>query len=280
MSEYIQRYQHVSHQQLYDGVMAGKPSQVDGVAADWTSLKGILDDLRRDLSGDLDKLANTWTGAAGQEFQRRLTLIAEYADTLGQGMADVSRGLTLMADQLRTAQQQAESPAETDDHDKAVSGAVKGAVFGVPGIVVGGLLGHQQDKAEQEKAHQRMVKVVADLAAGYEVSAYGRLLPPPPPHPDTPGTVDRGRSTPRSGPGASTPTAAPTATGRTAHTGGATTAAPDRPSAGPGSGSGTPVTVGNDAGGTGTPAGGPGAAGGGTSLAGANPLLGNALPTG
>ncbi|MCM0676768.1 WXG100 family type VII secretion target, partial [Micromonospora phytophila] len=234
MSEYIQRYQHVSHQQLYDGVMAGKPEQIDGLAAQWSALKGILDGLVRELNGDLDKLGNTWTGTAGQEFQRRLGFVAGYADTLGEGMADVSRGLTLMASQLRTAHQQAESPAETDDHDQALSGAAKGAVFGVPGIVVGGLLGHQQDKAEQEKAHQRMVNVVAELAAGYELSAYGRLVLPPPPPDETPGAVSRDSSTPRSGPGASTPTAAPTASGLSAQTGGATVATPDRPASGPG----------------------------------------------
>ena len=128
-------------------------------------------------------------------------------------MADVSRGLTLMSGELRTAHKQAESPAETDDHDQALSGAAKGAVFGAAGHLVGGLLGHQQDKAEQEKAHQRMVNVVAELAAGYDLSAYGRVVPPPPPHPDIPGTTTRDSTPPRSGPGASTPTAAPTTSG-------------------------------------------------------------------
>ncbi|MGK5518786.1 WXG100 family type VII secretion target [Micromonospora sp. URMC 107] len=288
MSEYTQRYQHVSHQQLYDSVMAGQPGQIDGVAAQWTALKGMLDGLSRELSGDLDKLANTWTGSASQEFQRRLTLVTEYADKLGEGMADVSRGLTLMAGELRTAREQAESPAETDDHDQAVAGAAKGAVFGVPGMVVGGLLGHQQDKAEQEKAHQRMVKVVAELAAGYDLSAYGRLVAPPPPHPDTPGTTSGDSSTtPRSGPGARTPTAAPGTTGLAGQPGGATVAAPDRPSSGPGGG-GTGTVVPGAAGG-GHPGGGgtggtvvttPGGVVAGTSLAGATLLTGATATTG
>ncbi|MEH0970361.1 WXG100 family type VII secretion target [Micromonospora sp. CPCC 205546] len=288
MSEYTQRYQSVSHQQLYDGVMAGQPGQIDGVAAQWTALKGMLDGLSRELSGDLDKLANTWTGSASQEFQRRLTLVTDYADKLGEGMADVSRGLTLMAGELRTARAQAESPAETDDHDQAVSGAAKGAVFGVPGMLVGGLLGHQQDKAEQEKAHQRMVNVVAELAAGYDLSAYGRIVPPPPPHPDTPGVNSGGPSTtPRSGPGATTPTAAPTASGLAGQPGGATVAAPAGPSSGPGGGgSGTivPGAVGGvhpgDGGAGGTVTGTPGGVTAGTSLAGATPLTGAPATTG
>ncbi|MEU7998720.1 WXG100 family type VII secretion target [Micromonospora sp. NPDC049060] len=283
MSEYTQRYQHVSHQQLYDAVMAGQPGQIDGVAAQWTALKGMLDGLSRELSGDLDKLANTWTGSASQEFQRRLTLVTDYADKLGEGMADVSRGLTLMSGELRTAREQAESPAETDDHDQALSGAAKGAVFGVPGIVVGGLLGHQQDKAEQEKAHQRMVNVVAELAAGYDLSAYGRLVPPPPPHPDIPGTTSRDSTPPRSGPGASTPTAAPKTSGLAGQPGGATVAAPDRPSSGPGGGAtGTlvPGAVGGGQPGGGVTDGVPGGVPAGTSLAGATVLTGTPPTTG
>ncbi|MEH1098090.1 WXG100 family type VII secretion target [Micromonospora sp. CPCC 205561] len=284
MSEYTQRYEPLSHQQLYDGVMAGQPGQVDGVAAQWTALKGMLDGLSRELSGDLDKLANTWTGSASQEFQRRLTLVTDYADKLGEGMADVSRGLTLMAADLRTAREQAESPEETDDHDKAAAGAVKGAMFGVPGALVGGLLGHQQDKAEQEKAHQRMVKVVAELAAGYDLSAYGRIVPPPSPDPDTPGATSRdSTTTPRRAPDSTTPTAAPTTSGLAGKPGGATVAAPGTPSSGPGGGeSGTlvPGAVGGGHPNSGTVGGTPGGVAAGTSLAGAALLTGTVAGTG
>ena len=100
--------------------MAGKPEQIEGVAAQWAELKGILDGLGRELSGDLEKLANTWTGSAGREFHRRLSLIVAHTDALGEGMAGVKQGLTMMADHLRTAHKQAESPEETDDNDKAI----------------------------------------------------------------------------------------------------------------------------------------------------------------
>ncbi|MFF0366845.1 WXG100 family type VII secretion target [Micromonospora sp. NPDC005087] len=283
MSEYTQRYQGSSHQQLYDAVMAGKPEQIDGVAAQWASLKGILDGLGRELSGDLEKLGNTWTGSAGREFQRRLTLIVDHAESLGAGMADVKQALTMMASQLRTAHKQAESPDETDDNDKAVSGALKGAAFGLPGAIVGGIMGHQQDKEEQEKAHQRMVNVVAELAAGYDLSAYDRVVNPPPPHPDTPKTTSDDATTPRSVPATTTPTAAPTASRSTAHTGGATIATPDGvappPVAGDGSG---PGQDGAGTGGTPAVATGPGSGAGGftTSLAGADPVVGGALLAG
>ncbi|MFC8848776.1 MULTISPECIES: WXG100 family type VII secretion target [unclassified Micromonospora] len=279
MSEYTARYQQVSHQQLFDAVRAGDPEQIDGLASSWSSMKGTLDDLARDLRGDLEKLANGWTGDAGQEFQRRLSLIVDYSTTLSEGMADVRQGLTLMAADLRTARKEAESPAETDDHDKAVSGAIKGGLTGgLPGAIVGGFMGHEQDKAEQEKAHRRMVKVVAELAAGYDLSAYGRLVDPPPPDRDLPHDPNTSTSTPSAGPGAHAPRSAPGGGFGTPTTGQAWLDAPGNLTDGPNTG----TTGGNDDGST-SP-GGTGGAGGtgldtGTSLAGAAPL-GNGLPAG
>ncbi|MCX5068892.1 hypothetical protein OOJ91_23910 [Micromonospora lupini] len=278
MSEYTQRYQDKSHRELYDAVMAGKPEQIEGIAAQWAALKGILDGLGRELSGDLEKLGNTWTGSAGREFQRRLTFVVDHSDALGDGMSGIKQGLTMMAGQLRTAHKQAESPEETDDNDQAISGALKGAAFGLPGAVVGGIMGHQQDKEEQEKAHQRMVNVVAELAAGYDLSAYDRVVDPPHPHPDTPQTTNHDRPTPRSGPATTTPSAAPSATGLTAHTGGATVGTPDGVAPPPAGGGGS--VPGQDAGSSvvviGPEGSGSDLEGSTTSLAGADPLLGGA----
>ncbi|MEV4197760.1 WXG100 family type VII secretion target [Micromonospora globbae] len=285
MSEYTQRYEGASHQELYDAVMAGKPGQIDDLAADWSSLKGTVEALGRDLGDDLEKLSHTWTGSAAQEFQRRLTYIVDYAGTLGEGMADVKQALTMMAGQLRTAQRSAESPEETDDHDQALSGAVKGGIiFGVPGAVVGGLLGHQQDKEEQQKAHQRMIKVVADLAEGYDLSAYGRVVAPPPPDPDLPGTVDGSGPAPRSGPNVGTPTTVAHLGAADPQTGRASISTPEHVSSGPTSthgGGGGLTTVG---GGAPTPASVTGPGSGepeyGTSLAGAGPLTNSTLMPG
>ncbi|MEO3772869.1 WXG100 family type VII secretion target [Micromonospora sp. B9E7] len=287
MSDYTQRYQGNTHQQLYDGVMAGQPEQIEGVAAQWAELKGILDGLSRELSGDLEKLGNTWTGSAGREFHRRLSLIVAHSDALGDGMAGIKQGLTMMADHLRTARKQAESPEETDDNDKAISGAVKGAAtFGLPGAVVMGIVGHQQDKAEQEKAHQRMVNLVAELAGGYQISAYDRVVDPPLPHPDTPDGVRKDPTSPQAVPTVASASAGPTSIDVSARTGDATIGRPDRAARGPGIGDGSvPVQHGSGIGGA--PAVGSGPIGVGsdsdprsTSLAGADPLVGGALVTG
>lgn len=282
MSEYTQRYQHVSHQELYNGVKSGDPRQVDGLSAQWSSLQDTLESLGRDLAGDLDALARSWTGDASREFHRRLDLVVGYSGDLAQGMTDVRGALTMMADELRTAQAKAESPEATDDNDKALSGAGKGLLLGgVPGALVGGFLGHEQDKAEQEKAHQRMVQVVAALAEGYDFSAYGRVVTAPAPDRDLPGHTDRSGTTPSGGPSVGTPSAAPhsgTFTGATATTSGVHHPAPTGGSAGPAgpdsqtAGSGTPGHTGGTPGVVDPDAG--------TSLAGAAPLLGGGLLAG
>ncbi|MET7669830.1 WXG100 family type VII secretion target [Micromonospora luteifusca] len=287
MSEYTQRYQGSTHKELYDGVMAGEPEQIEGVATQWAELKGILDGVGRDLSGDLEKLGNTWTGSAGREFHRRLSLIVAHADALGEGMAGIKQGLTMMADHLRSAHKQAESPEETDDNDKAISGTIKGAAtFGLPGALVMGIAGHQQDKEEQEKAHQRMVNLVADLASSYEISAYDRVVDPPPPDPETPNRVNNETTTPQSVSAIARVSAGPTSTGANAHTGDATIARADRVAPPPAVGdSSVPGGHGSGTGGTPAVAIGPvgtdsGSDAPGTFLAGADPLVGGAMLTG
>ncbi|WP_433284760.1 WXG100 family type VII secretion target [Micromonospora sp. CA-244673] len=287
MSEYTQRYEHVSHKELYQGVNAGDPKQIDGLSAQWTSLKGTLDDLGRDLTGDLDALLKTWTGDAAREFHRRLNLVADYSGNLAEGMTGIRQALDMMASELRTAQAKSESPEETDDNDKLLSGAGKGfLVGGVPGALVGGLVGHEQDKAEQEKAHQRMVQVVAKLAEGYDFSAYGRIVVPEPANTELPGHSDPTDPTLRSGPSVSTPSAGPgvgsfgPAANATATTSGVHHTAPGSGTVGGGTpgdgttggqpGAGSPGTIG--AGGTVEPTG--------SSLAGAGPLTATGPTTG
>ncbi|MBM0277285.1 WXG100 family type VII secretion target [Micromonospora tarensis] len=282
MSEYTQRYQGSSHQQLYDGLMAGKPEQIEGVATQWAELKGILDGLGRELNGDLEKLGNTWTGSAGREFHRRLSLIVAHTDALGEGMAGIKQGLTMMADHLRAAHKQAESPEETDDNDQLIGGAIKGAAtFGLTGAIVGGIAGHQQDKAEQEKAHQRMVNLVAELASSYEISAYDRVVDPPPPDPDTPSTASKDSTTPQSVSGIAKVSAGPHTGDSTVRGGDATISTPDRAARPPVTGD-TSIPGHDSADRTPGVVVGPGGvgSGSGTSLAGAGPLVDGALIAG
>ncbi|MET7467366.1 WXG100 family type VII secretion target [Micromonospora sp. NPDC005211] len=281
MSEYTRRYEHVSHEELYQDVKAGDPKQIEALSAQWTSLKGTLDDLGRDLTADLEALTKTWSGDAAREFHRRLGMVVSYSGSLAEGMTGIRQGLDMMSSELRAAQIKAESPEKTDDNDKLLSGAGKGLLLGgAAGAVIGGIVGHQQDKAEQEKAHQRMVQVVAKLAEGYDFSAYSRIVVPEPPEAELPGHTGNGDPTLQNGPSVKTPSSGPSlgsfgpGANATATTSGVHHTAPT----GGTPGTGTP--------GTGTPGGQPGAGTpvpvpstgtvdpGGTSLAGATPLTG------
>ncbi|MCW3839952.1 WXG100 family type VII secretion target [Micromonospora yasonensis] len=280
MSEYTQRYEPVSHKELYQGITAGDPKQIDGLSAQWSSLKDTLDGLGRDLAKDLDALAKTWSGDAAREFHQRLNLVVDYSGNLAEGMAGIKQALGMMATELRTAQSKAESPEETDDNDKLVDGAVKGFLMGgAAGAVIGGFVGHKQDEAEQEKAHQRMVQVVANLAEGYDFSAYGRIVVPDEPDDRLPGQTDKTGPTLGNGPSVGTPSAGPTS-GTFGSTSTATATTSGVHHTGPTSG-----TVGTGPGTT-TGTGGPGTIGSigvtdpaGTSLAGAAPPLTSPGPT-
>ncbi|HEX5540319.1 MAG TPA: hypothetical protein VFX60_01955 [Micromonospora sp.] len=271
--EFQQRYEHLSHRQLYSQLMAGDPEQVERLASQWSSLQTTADGLARSLQSDLNKLTAGWSSAAGTEFSRRIGLIKTFADNLAAEFGNVDRGLMLMAGPLRRAKAQAEHPDETDDHDKAVKGAVVGGVIGGPaGAVVGGFFGHRQDQAEQERARKRMVQLIAGLAAEYDVTDHAnwpvQVVSPPP---DLPRGTSDDSSSPTRGPQVAAPTAAPksgTSTGIQR----ADVAAPQTPREAPSSGA-SQAAVGMGFAGSGGSAGGEGLLGAdqdeyGTSLAG------------
>ncbi|GAA3304290.1 hypothetical protein Dvina_30855 [Dactylosporangium vinaceum] len=171
------KYAGVSHEQLYQQIMASDPEQVAAVAAKITSLRNTLGTLRDTLHADLAGLHKSWASDAGIEYQRRLGLIADFASSLHADMDSVQTTLTNWVPLLKEARTQAEkdNPAKTDDHDKTIKDAAIGAAIGSPlgppgmvaGGVIGGWMGHDEDEEEKKKAHDRMVQIVTDLAVGY-----------------------------------------------------------------------------------------------------------------
>lgn len=217
--EYYQRYKPQSHETLFNQLMAGSPTQIDGMVTSWKSAEGSARSVSDTLKRDLERLQPTWNSAAGREFQRRLGLIVSFADHLAGEFTTMHTGLTSMSGALTEAKKQAEAvdPEKTDDNDKTISGAAKGAavgtVFGpvgtVAGGVVGGFLGHDQDEEEKAKARERMVVLVATLAAGYGVTDHGWPKTAVQPPADLPGGNPDGKVAPKSAPHSGTPRQAP-----------------------------------------------------------------------
>ena len=191
MSDLHGRYAGLSHQALYDMVMAGKPAQVRLVGAAWNRLRTDMNNLASAVDADLRGLFRTWSSPAGEEYRDRVGSIVTFANLVAGEFGSVETSLNLMAGPLEHAIATSDSPAETDDHDSMVDGALRGASTGaaggpagaVAGLVVGATFGHQQDEEEKKRAHQQMIDVVANLAADYNVTVDTQMPTDPAPPP-------------------------------------------------------------------------------------------------
>ncbi len=206
--EFVNRYSGLSHEQLWTQLKAGDPGQIDTLATKWKSLHDTADSLANALNTDLGKLTAGWSSSSGTEYQRRLSLVSSYSTTMSGEFSDMQHHLTMMAGDLRKAQKQAEDPANTDNNNGMITDAAVGfAVAGPVGGLVGGLFGHHEDQVEKEKARQRMIQLVAGLAAEYSVTTdakWSQIAPLPPT--DLPGdNTTSSRYTPKAGPGVNTP---------------------------------------------------------------------------
>lgn len=207
-NEYVARYEGLSHEELWKQLKAGDPNQIDTLAAAWKSLHDTADGLATSLNQDLAKLSAGWSSPSGTEYQRRLGLVSSFSSNLATEFTGIQQGLTLMSGPLRTAQKQAEDPAAADNNNNLVKDAIIGtAIAGPVGGIVGGFFGHSQDEAEKEKARQRMVQLVAGLAADYQVSKESSWSPEAPvPPTDLPGDgTTTSRFNAQSGPSVNSP---------------------------------------------------------------------------
>src|SRR5262249_7438729 len=143
------------------------------------------------------KLTNTWTGEAAVEFHRRITSIVQFTSWVADEFDQIANATGIMGAQLEDAKQRAEPPHQSNDHmiQNAASNAATFSVLGPAASAVSGIIGafqgHQQDQEEADRAHQRMVNLVADLAADYDRNAevsFSTDLPSPPP--ELPGGIE------------------------------------------------------------------------------------------
>jgi hypothetical protein len=176
--DYQTKYGALTHEQLYKQLMAGDPDQVDAVAAKISSLRDTLGSLHDSLQTDLAGLAKGWSSDAGVEYQHRLGVIGTFAADLHTDLDSVHTTLTGWSGLLREAKKHAENPADTDGNSNTIKDAAIGAAAGSPlgplgmaaGGLIGGFMGHNQDEEERQKAHERMITLVANLAADYVTS--------------------------------------------------------------------------------------------------------------
>lgn len=155
--EYYARYRPLSHEELYRLLHAGSPAQVDAVADNWRTIEDMIGALTPGLRRDLATLGRSWTGVGAREFQRRIGLVADFAGALADEATALRTGLSVMSGALTEAQRLAE-PSQIDAPQWHLDG------------VLGQALGHTMTPQELAKAHERMVLLVASLAAEYAIA--------------------------------------------------------------------------------------------------------------
>lgn len=185
-------YGHYSHRELYAMLMTGSPQQIQEMLTTWKSAETTTSEVAAALRADLARLLSGWDSPAGREFDRRVGLVAAYAQSLAEEFAAIQTGLQSMSLALQQAMRRAEPPdAYEQHHDEQAAHAAGVSVLGSLGGVIGGLLGHELDQIEKDKAHSRMIRLVCALASDYRITDYGTWPPKVPvAHPDTPGAHD------------------------------------------------------------------------------------------
>src|SRR5688572_8252455 len=170
LDEYHERYRHLGHEELFRMLRAGSPVQVDSVVATWRTVEDAIGSIASTLRADLARLR--WSSSGSREFGFRLGLVVSYAQKLADEATAMRTGLVVMSGSLAQAQRRAEPDGPTRLDPRPVPG------------VLGPEVGHVLAPDEQAKARERIVMVVAQLAAEYAVAdhrSWPASIPLPPP---------------------------------------------------------------------------------------------------
>lgn len=159
--EFYEKYKHLSHQELYRMLQAGMPRQVDGVGDTWASITSTLAGLADTMRQDMGRLLGAFSGDASQEVLEGLGALAQRAKALAEEATAMRAGLTAMSQALAVAKQQAEAPQEVP----AVAADVVSSVLGAE-------VGHVPTAEDLAKARERMIWLVARLAAQYGMAEH------------------------------------------------------------------------------------------------------------
>jgi hypothetical protein len=159
--EFYEKYKHLSHQELYRMLRGGSVRQVDGVGDTWASITSTLNGLADTLRQDMDRLLTGLDGSTTREVTEGISALARRAKTLAEEATGMRAGLTAMAQALAVAQRQAEAPQE-------VPAVTTQAVSSVLGAEVG----HVPTPEELARARERMIWLVARLAAQYGLAEH------------------------------------------------------------------------------------------------------------
>jgi hypothetical protein len=185
--DYYQRYNRFTHDQLYRLLQQGSPATVARQADAWRQAGQTAATLASHLRRDLIRMSAQWTGLGSDEFDIRITMVVNFARKLADEAASIGVGTEALSRALAEAQRHADpnpaGPVAGSD-PATLRIALRNAASGwTPEAVLGTDLGHVPVPAEQSAAHERMVTLVAELAALYGVvdqANWPRVIPDAP----------------------------------------------------------------------------------------------------
>ena len=161
-------YGSTSHQQMYDFVNSGSPSNVQSEADLSTdhgkSVTSATDDLQKTLS----KIQSSWSGAAADQFSQQANSIVQQMQQHAQNADQVGSVMSYAGQYLTWAQQNMPSPPSEAEQMLADVNSNSVSEWGL-GIVTGGSSYIASKEAQNDIAQKKAVatQVMTQLAGAY-----------------------------------------------------------------------------------------------------------------
>ena len=161
-------YNSMSHQQLYDYVFSGSPSNVESEATLNQNHGKSVSDATSDLQKTLTNIQGAWSGAAADEFTQQANSIVQQMQIHAEGADTVHTWMNYASQYLTWAQSNMPSPPSSAE--QALADVNKNSVseWGI-GILTGGTSYLASNAAQEDIAKKKAaaVSVMTQLASAY-----------------------------------------------------------------------------------------------------------------
>ncbi len=171
-------YRQMSHEQLYDMLMATDPHSVRATADLWKSQADKLQDFAADLMREANGLRHSWQGEAADQFFAAVERINQKVLNLARDAAGGSAAMTGAAEALEKALKRMEALGKPSTLEElaakyAQEAGMAGMVLGGnnPLIAIAGTAVEKMARSHLEAERNEAVGIVAQLDAAYRDAA-------------------------------------------------------------------------------------------------------------
>ncbi|MCX9192628.1 hypothetical protein C3Y87_14645 [Carbonactinospora thermoautotrophica] len=168
-------YQQMSHEQLYDMLMATDPGAVRATADLWKDQEGKLRGFAADLTRDANGLRHSWQGEAADQFFAAVERINQKVLKLAQDAATGSAAMRGAAEALETARSRMQALGKPSALEKLAAKYAQEAGLALtsmsPVNAIAGTVVEKMVQAHLQAEHAEAVGIVAQLDAAYRDAA-------------------------------------------------------------------------------------------------------------